>query len=166
MKDQFETFLDFAVGNHGVSEIISHSLYDTVSIRGLVWSHEIPFFLEPLSADKSYSYTNMTLSAQLPKTQAFYVHDIAIGAEPYNGEIMQKAVVEFVIGSKPYFHFAPAAALYRTPEGVKYGFKLDPGLGIIGDQSFMGALRWPDGIHLPKMEFRFFLNGHLIRPTQ
>lgn len=167
MKSDIHEFAMVAARDMVAAEVIEHCLYDRLYTTGNGKVHSLDFFVFPLGPKKTDGETNMYVSRQLPEPQAFWVDNISINAVPYNDALMRTGIVEVIIGSKPYFHYSPVAAPFRTPEGMGCGFGIEPGLGISKGQSFWARIYWPRPIYVRKsVTFQFNLNGWLIRPTQ
>jgi len=170
--DKFPTLELFAQHISAVqqkTEVIKHHLYDEVEIephtQGLQYLH---FFRQPIGwgGNKSLIQTNMLLSCQLPKPQAFWVQSVCLTSAIYSANVFNRMYFEFVIGQKPYFSIAPASAIYRMPEGALDGKEISPGLGLISERNFHATASFVTG-YVPegKLKVRCVLGGYLFRPV-
>lgn len=167
--NQFPSLADFVFHMQKMMdkvEVIQQPLWDTV-IYPSEGTERLTAFVFPFgSGEKTQHDTNMVLSGCLPMPQAFYINSIvlaSIDSIPYN--VLRNGRLELMLGTKPYFNFAPMAALCTLEEGLTtMAHKIEPGLGIVSGQNFCVEMRWIRALRLKQdAKIRVQLNGWFFR---
>lgn len=165
----------------GAAEMIYQPLYDTETYCNGV--ERIDFFSRPVGVDgKTDADTNMYLPNALPLYVDFLLEGIAIDLP---AKLAKEGEIEFIIGSKIYFRFAPLTLFRRQILIVKADddprlierlknwsnnyapYRIDPELMLVSQQNFVVSLRWRKMPVVTKpVRVRVELCGHTYRSVQ
>ena len=173
---------------HARYEAVSHCLYDWVRPEKLY--EKLAFFQTPAGVNgKTLADTNMFFGGTLPSPQLFLAESIYIGiesevsfSEMAEEEEFKSGRVEFIIGCKSYFNYAPIGFFppaFQSPEQKEllkafsmfqpvslFPFIFNRKLLIDANQNFSVELFFEKGVYNPSIErVGVILSGELCRPV-